>query len=78
MNSLAGEDVRRSVIRHDLQLSVQIQSTVHKTSSGSGGVTGGKGLERVVDFLFVACADGSVVHDGAKADADASISVRLD
>jgi hypothetical protein len=62
------EDIRWSVIGHDLELSVDVKRTIHQTSTSGGRVSGRKRLEGVVDLLLVAGADGSVVHDRAESE----------
>lgn len=67
----------RVMVGEDLQLGVEVQIQVDKSSEGSRGVTRGHGLETVVDLLPVTCADAAVEHDLAVAVGNVAIDAKL-
>ena len=64
----------RVMVGEDLQLGVEVQIQVDKSSEGSRGVTRGHGLETVVDLLPVTRADAAVEHDLAVSICDVTVA----
>lgn len=64
----------RVMVGEDLQLGVEVQIQVDKSSEGSRGVARGHGLETVVDLLPVTRADAAVEHDLAVSICDVTVA----
>ena len=63
----------RVMVGEDLQLGIEVQVQVDKSSEGSRGVARGHRLETVVDLLPVTRADATVEHDLAISVGDVTI-----